>query len=100
MKNSKSSKRAEQASGELILPKWKSEAEEAKWWYENRDLVFEHLSKRGKPAAARDAERTRSVTLRIPESTLERAKSIAASTGKPYQRILKDAMREGLKRAG
>ena len=88
MNNSKPSKRAEQASGELVLPEWKSEAEEVKWWYENRDLVFEHLSKRGTPAAARDVERTRSVTLRISESTLERAKSIAATTGKPYQRIL------------
>jgi predicted DNA binding CopG/RHH family protein len=99
MKNSKSSKRA-RASGELVLPEWKSEAEEAKWWYENRDLVFEHLSKHGQLVGPRTVERTRSVTLRIPESTLERAKSIAASTGKPYQRVLKDAMREGLKRTG
>ncbi|HXE10649.1 MAG TPA: CopG family antitoxin [Bryobacteraceae bacterium] len=100
MKSSRSSKRANLANGELVLPEWKSEAEEAKWWYDNRDLVFEHLSKRARLVQPDAAERTRSVTLRIPESDLARAKSIAQRSGKPYQRVLKDAMRDGLKRAG
>lgn len=82
------------------IPAFRSEAEEAAFWDANEDLIMELLKRHGKVAGARAVERTRSVTLRVPESDLERAKSIAESTGKPYQRVLKDAMREGLKRAG
>jgi predicted DNA binding CopG/RHH family protein len=80
------------------IPRFESEAEEAAFWDDNRDLIFELLKRHGEVVRPRVVEKTRSVTLRIPESDLERAKSIAETTGKPYQRVLKDAMREGLKR--
>lgn len=85
---------------ERRIPDFGSEAEEAAFWDANRDLIFEILKRHGKLVGPRIVEKTRSVTLRIPESDLARAKSIAADTGKPYQRVLKDAMRDGLKRAG
>jgi hypothetical protein len=43
---------------------------------------------------------TRPVSLRIPIADLERAKRIAEETGVGYQTVLKQAIREGLKKAG
>jgi predicted DNA binding CopG/RHH family protein len=78
------------------IPRFRSEAEEAKFWDANEDLILDLVRRHGKVVGPRKSEKTQSVTLRIPVSDLERAKSIAESTGKPYQRVLKDAMRAGL----
>ena len=42
---------------------------------------------------------TRSISIRIPIADLEQAKRIAEKTGVGYQSVLKQAIREGLKRA-
>ena len=49
-----------------------------------------------------DAKRnaTRSISLRVPIADLEQAQQIAEKTGVGYQTVLKQAIREGLKRAG
>jgi len=61
------------------------------------------------PAAAQVLERlmqeakrnaTRSISLRVPIADLEQAREIAERTGVGYQTVLKQAIREGLKRAG
>lgn len=43
---------------------------------------------------------TRAVSLRIPIVDLERARKIAKKTGVGYQVVMKQALREGLKRVG
>jgi len=43
---------------------------------------------------------TRAVSLRIPISDLERARAIAQKKGIGYQSVVKEAIREGLKRVG
>jgi hypothetical protein len=43
---------------------------------------------------------TRSISLRVPIADLEQARRIAEKTGVGYQTVLKQAIREGLKRAG
>ena len=43
---------------------------------------------------------TRSISLRVPIADLEQAREIAERTGVGYQTVLKQAIREGLKRAG
>lgn len=43
---------------------------------------------------------TRAISIRIPIADLERAKRIAKETGAGYQTVLKQAIREGLKKAG
>jgi predicted DNA binding CopG/RHH family protein len=48
--------------------------------------------------AARNA--TRSISIRVPIADLEEAKRIAEKAGVGYQTVLKQAIREGLKRAG
>lgn len=48
--------------------------------------------------AARNA--TRSISIRVPIADLEEAKRIAEKAGVGYQTVLKQAIRDGLKRAG
>ncbi len=43
---------------------------------------------------------TRSISIRVPIADLEKAKRIAGKTGIGYQTVLKQAIREGLKRTG
>ena len=43
---------------------------------------------------------TRAISIRIPIADLERAKRVAEETGVGYQTVLKQAIRDGLKRAG
>jgi predicted DNA binding CopG/RHH family protein len=43
---------------------------------------------------------TRAISIRIPIADLERARRIAGAAGVGYQTVLKQAIREGLKRGG
>ena len=43
---------------------------------------------------------TRAISIRVPIADLEQAQRIAEKTGIGYQTVLKQAIREGLKRAG
>jgi predicted DNA binding CopG/RHH family protein len=43
---------------------------------------------------------TRSISIRVPIADLEQARRIAERTGVGYQTVLKQAIREGLKRTG
>ncbi len=56
--------------------------------------VLEQLMERAKENA------TRAISIRVPIADLERAKRIAEKTGVGYQVVLKQAIREGLKKAG
>jgi len=56
--------------------------------------ILEELMERAKENA------TRAISIRIPIMDLERAKRIAEETGAGYQTVLKQAIREGLKKAG
>lgn len=70
----------------IETPAFKNEAEEAKWWFENQNLVaekFEQAAKNGmlgrstmiKQAAERRA--AKSMTIRLDEGDLARAKKLA-----------------------
>jgi predicted DNA binding CopG/RHH family protein len=56
--------------------------------------ILEGLMERAKQNA------TQAISIRIPVADLERAKRIAKETGAGYQTVLKQAIREGLKKAG
>jgi predicted DNA binding CopG/RHH family protein len=56
--------------------------------------VLEKLLEQAKQSA------TRPISIRIPITDLERAKQIAEDTGTGYQTVLKQAIREGLKKVG
>jgi len=55
-------------------------------------IVLEKLMAQAKESA------TRPISIRIPIADLERAKQIAEDTGAGYQTVLKQAIREGLKK--
>jgi hypothetical protein len=57
-------------------------------------IVLEKLLEQAKQSA------TRPISIRIPITDLERAKQIAEDTGTGYQTVLKQAIREGLKKVG
>ena len=78
------------------MPKFKSESEEADWWYENRDIVDEmfrdawpELLEKKKPAVP--------VTLRLDQAQLETARRLAGRTGIRYQTLLKNLIGAGLR---
>lgn len=56
--------------------------------------VLEQLMEQAKENA------TRAISIRIPIADLERAKRIADRTGVGYQAVLKQAIRDGLKKTG
>src|SRR5437868_15029744 len=91
-------------------PPFKTEAEEAEWWAKNQDLIanrFEQAKdagKLGKGTVARVArERARqagpapTITIRLPEDDLARAKTFAAEKGLRYQTYLKMLLHQALK---
>ena len=86
--------------------RFKTEADEAKWWSENQELIanrFEQAKaagKLGKGTVVRMAqERSQAsptITIRLPESDLARAKNLAARRGLRYQTYLKMLLHEAL----
>jgi len=56
--------------------------------------ILEQLMRKARESA------TRPISLRIPVADLERAKWIAETTGVGYQTVLKQAIRDGLKKVG
>ena len=56
--------------------------------------MLEELMERAKQTA------TQAIAIRIPVADLEHARRIAEKTGAGYQTVLKQAIREGLKKAG
>ena len=106
------------------VPKFKSGAEEAGWYAtpQGRRLTqreFARALKDGKVIHSAGSKvlktdarllhqlmeqarqsATRAISIRVPIADLEHARQIAEKTGVGYQTVLKQAIREGLKRAG
>lgn len=89
------------------VPKFDSEAEEAKWWDENRDMVEEELLKamRDDTVDRRDAQRltqqsrtSKNITIRMPVDDIERARRLADHKGLGYQTYMKMLLHEALHR--
>lgn len=86
------------------LPKFATEAEEAQWWYEQRD----RLTSDAEEALARGELKLRqlrppsgfppakNITIRVPAADLERARELAAKRGLRYQTYLKMLLHEAL----
>lgn len=69
-----------------VVPKFSTEAEEAKWWYENRariEATFRDAMRAGTVVRGtaqrltREARESRNITIRMPVRDLERAGSLA-----------------------
>jgi predicted DNA binding CopG/RHH family protein len=93
------------------LPKFDSEAQEAEWWANNQDFAADLLEEaaangtlqRGLVARlarerAASAGASPTITIRLPEADLAKARELAAKKGLRYQTYLKMLLHEALER--
>jgi predicted DNA binding CopG/RHH family protein len=93
---------------QAVIPKFSSEAEEAKWWDAHRSEIEAEIRQRMKQkrpltlaSLLRGAKSSQPITLRIPKEDLETARRLAAQKGLGYQTYIKMLLREALaKNAG
>ena len=90
-------------------PPFKTEAQEAEWWAKNQNLIADRFEqakgagKLGKGTVARVARERASqggasptITIRLAEDDLTRAKTLAAQKGLRYQTYLKMLLHQAL----
>ena len=92
------------------IPTFKSEREEAEWWYRNRaelDNEFAAAADKGelrlldqKLLRERLGGGTRVVSLKISQEDLDLAREQAEKKGLPYQTYIKSLLHDALRRAG
>jgi predicted metal-dependent hydrolase len=102
---------------DLKIPHFATEAEEAKWWYENQDLIFKEFQKaakegrlgrggarrlfaeKGIPFPESKATPTPTTTIRLAPDDIAKARVQAAERGLRYQTYLKMIIHEALRDA-
>jgi hypothetical protein len=91
----------------LVVPKFATEAEEAKWWDEHMDAVGENLiaglkngtAHRGGPRRVLQERReSRNITIRMPLTDLQAAQEMAQKKGLPYQTYMKMLLHQALEK--
>jgi predicted DNA binding CopG/RHH family protein len=91
----------------IKVPEFESEAQEARWWNEHKDLVEENLieamrdgtAKRGSAQRlVKEARASKNITIRMPLADLERARQLSANKGLAYQTFIKMLLHEALDR--
>ena len=77
----------------LVVPKFATEREEAKWWDDHRDVVEANLSEalrngttnHGTAARVlREAREAKNITIRMPLNDLDRARKLSKKKGLGY----------------
>jgi predicted metal-dependent hydrolase len=102
------------AKSSLKIPAFASEAEEAKWWFENEDLIakeFEKAAKEGRLGRGgirrlfaergipfKEPKPTPTTTIRLDREDIAKARVQAAERGLRYQTYLKMIIHEALLR--
>jgi predicted DNA binding CopG/RHH family protein len=98
-----SKRQPQQRVNPLTVPKFKSEAEEADWWYRNRNIVEDLIAKHGR-RVGRNLEveialkPAKLISIRLPEADIQRTKRLAARKAMPYQTYLRSLLHESLAR--
>ena len=86
-------------------PAFDTEAEEAKWWDDHKDMVERNLIEAMRDGTAvrgtaqrltREARASRNVTIRMAEADLDLARQQAAEKGLLYQTYIKSVLHEEL----
>jgi predicted DNA binding CopG/RHH family protein len=87
----------------LKVPDFRSESEEADWWYANRDLVEDLLDRHGRRVGnGIDLEvelvkpTTKAISIRLAEPDIKLAKALAARKGVGYQTYIRSVLHEAL----
>lgn len=91
----------------IKVPKFATEAEEARWWDRNAKMVEKGLvtalrtgtAQRGTAQRlVREARESKNITIRMPVAEIERARTLAEKKGIGYQTYVKMLLREALDR--
>ena len=82
----------------LIVPAFKSEAEEAAWWDANPDFATEVLARAKAEGTAGRLPPMKSISIRFPPGDIARARRVAERKGIGYQTLVKMLVHEGLDR--
>ena len=89
------------------IPKFATEAEEAKWWFEHQDFMLEEFKRAaaegrlGVGTATRRAQsqtKTPTTTIRLDPADISKARAVAAKRGLRYQTYLKMLIHEALEK--
>lgn len=89
------------------VPKFATEAEEAKWWDDNQEMVERNLLEAMADGTAQhgtaqrllqEARESKNITIRMPIAEIERARALADKKGIGYQTYMKMLLREALDR--
>ena len=87
------------ARKKTVIPKFRSEKEEAQWWDAHPQVATRLLKRALKQGTAqRRPGETRIVTMRIPVRDLEAAQQLAERRGLPYQTYMKMLLHQALER--
>lgn len=93
-----------------VIPNFKSEAEEAQWWYDHRE---QHAADLAEAVDRGEAQRVTQelllerietskqlvpIHIRIPASDLRLARQLAEQKGLPYQTYIKSLLHQALER--
>jgi predicted DNA binding CopG/RHH family protein len=92
------------------IPGFATEAEEARWWYDNRKELDKDLKRAAQEGRLRVLDRktlrariarskARVISIRVPESDLRRARRQASALGLPYQTYIKSLLHQALEEA-
>ena len=98
---------------DLKIPKFATEAEEAKWWYDNQELTFKEFQKAAKEGRLgrggirrlfaekgipfKEPSPTPTTTIRLDPDDIAKARVQAAERGLRYQTYLKMIIHEALR---
>jgi predicted DNA binding CopG/RHH family protein len=88
----------------LVVPKFTTEAEEADWWDQHREVVSREFVEAGRRGELKILTKekllerlaTRPVTIRLNEADIELAQKQAKRKGMPYQTYIKSLLHETL----
>jgi predicted DNA binding CopG/RHH family protein len=89
---------------QLVVPKFKTETEEADWWFANREKLSEEFVEAGRQGKLkvltkedlRERLAARPITIRVAEADIELAKKQAELKGLPYQTYIRSLLHETL----
>ena len=102
---------------DVKVPKFATEAEEVKWWFDNEDMIFKEFQKaakagtlgrggarrlfaeRGIPFPEEKTTPTPTTTIRLDPEDIAKARLQAAKRGLRYQTYLKMIIHEELRKA-
>jgi predicted DNA binding CopG/RHH family protein len=91
-----------------VIPAFKSESDEAEWWFKNRGRLDKDLVEAARKSERLDqatlktrlaASKSRVVSIRLPEIDLELARRQAIRKGLPYQTYIKSVLHQALRQA-